>query len=178
MATNTETLGLIQPETTDFFSVEHFNTNMAVLDADAKADAAIHAEISENLSEIKKNTNEINTDVDTANASLNSISAKIGNSSDSGTTTIFGKLNSSGSSVIKSTQYVSRAFTYTDKTANIAIKTVNPNKCFVTMERLYETTSMRASVTYSLTASSVNVSCDLNNSNMNVTLGFWVVEFV
>ena len=170
MAINTETLGLIQPEATDGFSIEHFNTNMAALDADAKADAAIHAEISENL-------NEINTDIDTTNASLNSISAKIGNSSDSGTTTVFGKLNNFGNSVIKSTQYISRAFTFEDKEADIPIETINPNKSFVIMERLYDSVNLQSKVNYTLTASAINVACELNNSSMRVAVGFWIIEF-
>ena len=168
MATNTETLGLIQPEATDGFSIEHFNTNMAVLDADAKADAAIHAEISENL-------NEIDTDVDTANASLNSIAAKIGNSTDSGTSTVFGKLNG-GSSPIRSIQYKIGKVSYSEPEATVTIDAVNTAKSFIVLERLYDSSGGLCKLEYTFNSTSLTLKGSAPGGQ-DVIYGFWIIEF-
>lgn len=167
MAETTEYLGLTRPTEADFFSVSHFSENMDTLDANAEATAAATAALQQ----------EIGTGLADVEAKVDTINGKIGASGDTGTSTLFGKLNSGGS-LIKSIQHVIQSFSYSNKEQTTTIQTVNTAKCIVLLERLYDSSTRMCEVTYTLTATELNTTADCGGSTDRLKMGFWIVEFI
>ncbi|MBQ9092308.1 MAG: hypothetical protein IJY52_08610 [Anaerotignum sp.] len=152
MTTFTENYNLIKPGEEDYYDVTDFNENFDTLD----------------------------TAIATAEAEIDGVNEKIGNSTDADSGTIFGKLNTivssvvQGTSVIKSIQHV----TYTNPTgsegAELSINTVDPAKCFVLLERLYDASSTK--ISYTLNQNSVVLTHD-GAVVGKLSLGFWIIEF-
>lgn len=148
MATFTKNHGLIKPGLEDYYDIADFNDNMDAIDT-------IFAE---------------------AEAEQQKISDKIGKPTDMGASTIFGKLNN-GNSVIKSIQKVTYTPPASTGSGSVNIKTVNPNKCLVIMERLYEKNDTLTKISYRLNANNISLEHDSYVSPNAFIVGFWVIEF-
>ena len=149
MSTFTENYNLIKPDEADYYDVTDFNENMDTLDAALAAQETAMAEVSE----------------------------KIGNPGDSSSDTVFGLLNSGGNSCVKSIQWVDFSF-QSDKNVTKTINTVNPAKCFVHMERIFDPTGYEAKLLYTLTENSISIiptSSTINPVEMYVR--FQIIEF-
>lgn len=114
--------------------------------------------------------------IDTALSETAVINEKIGEFTDTGSETVFGKLNSGGS-VIKQIQ----SFEVKHKTdgANetvVDIKPVNPEKCVVLMERIQDSSVLKSTVRYVLTENTLTVK---NTSSVTgtVTVQVQIIEF-
>ena len=191
MATTTENLELIKIEASDGFSIDHFNDNMDTLDGFAATAAAEHTNISDEVSQVGETADSIEGKVDTVNGKVDTlttktntlttkvdaVSSKIGSSSDTGKTTLFGKLNNTSSSAIKSIQRVtcSASNSKTDYVMNI--NAVNTAKCIVILERLKTNYNVPYNVDYALTETTLTAYTMPNTNSQTATLGFWIVEF-
>ena len=149
MATYTENYSLLKPGEEDFYSIEDFNENMDTIDT-------------------------LMAENETA---VNGIDGKIGNPGDTGTGTLFGAVAAAGNntgSVIKSIQRVT-AYGNISLSKTIDINKVDTSKTFVIMERLRGAVDSHASVSYSLSSTSITVSA--SNSSNEISIGFWIIEF-
>lgn len=156
MTTFTEHYGLKQPEETDGYDIGEMNENMATIDAAMAAQEESMGEMNE----------------------------KMGTAADTGTETIFGKLNQiaentagggQGLTAIKSIQH----HTYQLENVNsesYAITPVDPTKCIVLFERLYDANEATAKAVYELKANSVTFTC--GNFRSSFTIGLWIIEFM
>lgn len=93
-----------------------------------------------------------------------------------GEETVFSLLKG-GNSIIKSIQRVTYNRPLNTKNGSIKIKEVNPEKCIVLFERLFDTTNYGLSkLEYTLTATAIDVSHSSVGSD-TLIVGFWVIEF-
>ena len=92
---------------------------------------------------------------------------------------ILGKINSfvnadgNGVRVVKSIQ---RLFVSGNGNQNVAISPVNPERCFVISERLYNNATYQLFYNYTLEADRLEVNISAG-SGQNCYVGFWIVEF-
>ena len=148
MATCTENYDLTMPEKSDFYNVENFNENFKTIDTlMAESESSIHE-----------------------------VNEKIGSPSDTERTSLFGCLNSSGNSVIKSIQRVTYSPLTSQTSQDITINTVDPTKCFVIFERLYDHNDFITKIDYMLHDTYLAVT---NNSTTvhSLYVAFWIIEF-
>ena len=146
MASYTENYNLTKPDEADYYDIAEFNANMDAIDCCIAETAAEVAGVSE----------------------------KIGKAEDTGTETIFGKLNqmASGSGTglpaIKSIQTF-----HCNSPTTFALQTVVPQNCIVYINRLQDISgSGGGTVTYSLKESELQV------TNMTyLQAEFWIIEF-
>ena len=155
MATFTEHYDLIKPGTADYYDIADWNENMDSIDEGMAATAAGMEEMNE----------------------------KLGTAADTGNDTIFGKLNrmagntTAGFTGIKSLQRVTLAFSTSKGSAEATINEVDPEKCIVLMDRIYDSSSMEASISYSLTATKVSASSG-SSVNGSIKLQFQIIELM
>ena len=147
MATYTETYNLVKPDETDGYDVTVFNENWDTLD----------------------------TELTTTAAQTESISDKIGSPNDTGTNTVFGKLNA-GSSFIKSIQSTDIGIKANGGNVNLSLQTVNPSRCLVIMQRLKDDTHLNTKVIYTLSETNINVTTTCSTSG-DLYLRFQIIEF-
>ncbi len=111
----------------------------------------------------------------------NSILSKIGAAGDTGSSTLMGKMNNIPTSLIKSIQYVRYTAAANTASGNVAISTVDPEKCIVLFERLKDnyTQTMLYGINYTLTASTLTFTHDVKTSSIwrETLFGFYIVEF-
>ena len=150
MATYTENYNLAMPEESDHYNVEAFNENFETIDALLAENERVSTEINE----------------------------KIGTPENG--ETIFSLLKNSDISLIKSIQKVKYTIAKDTSSGSISITEVNPAKCIVIFERLYDYIATGCTkLDYTLTETSINVS---HNSHDYSTIrdnlfGFWIIEF-
>lgn len=155
MSTFTENYNLIKPQEEDYYDVQDFNENFDTIDSQMAV------------------TEQAVTDV----------SEKIGASADSGAATVFGKLNQvvqavEGIRLVKSIQHVKYSASQGDSGGKCRLKSVDPSRCFVIMERLHDTESSGLTYfSYTLNATEIEVSHVKFTSIPGFTIGFWVIEF-
>ena len=176
MANYTENYDLILPEDSDPYNVEDMNTNFAAVDAALYANEQAMADAGEKIDAVGSKVDAVGSKVDTANN-------RIGSSGSTGTSTLFGQLNNirstlaGGSSPIKSIQHLVKDYNYTNKEATLTLNAVNPSKCIVIMERLYDTSTFHAKVEYTLSSTSLVTVVNRNGNACDATIGFWIIEF-
>lgn len=149
MSTFTENYNLIKPGEQDFYDIQDFNENMDTIDAQMMQ----------------------------AETELNGIGEKIGTPENEGDT-VFSLLNQKNiiPKVVKSIQHVTFTPTgNTTTTASLNINTVDPARCVVLFERLYNDDGEIYSVKYTLEENAISIKHDSVKSGF--TVGFWVVEF-
>ena len=150
MATYTENYNLTLPEETDFYNVEDFNENFETIDT--------------LMAENERAATEINEKIGTPENGE----------------TIFSLLKNSDISLIKSIQKVKYTIKKDTSSGSISITEVNPAKCIVIFERLYDYIATGCTkLDYTLTATSINVShnsYDFSSIRDNL-FGFWIIEF-
>lgn len=155
MASFTEHYNLIKPGEADYYDIRDWNENMDSIDEGMAATAAGMEEMNE----------------------------KLGTAADTGNETIFGKLNrmagntAAGFTGIKSLQRVTLAFSTSKGSAEATINEVDPEKCIVLMDRIYDSSSMEASISYSLTATKVSASSG-SSLNGSIKLQFQIIELM
>ena len=146
LASYTENYNLTKPDEADYYDIAEFNANMDAIDCCIAETAAEVAGVSE----------------------------KIGKAEDTGTETIFGKLNQmasgsgTGLTAIKSIQTF-----HCNSPTTFALQTVVPQNCIVYINRLQDISgSGGGTVTYSLKESELQV------TNMTyLQAEFWIIEF-
>jgi len=149
MSTYTENYGLTMPNEEDYYNVGVYNENLSTLDSELAA----------------------------TSAEVETVSEKIGSPTDTGSDTVFGKLNSGGS-LVKSIQTV-----FFDTTANSGTHTqslttvVDPSRCVVIMDRLRDGAGLGTRIAYSLTADSINLTATHANGNYDFYVKFQIIEF-
>ncbi|MBQ3614833.1 MAG: hypothetical protein II993_02395 [Anaerotignum sp.] len=154
MSTYTENYSLVKPEEADYYDVTDFNENFDTIDS---VMAMTEAE-------------------------TNGISEKIGNTDDTGSDTVFGKLNQmansspQGLTAIKSIQRVVYTLNTSDSSGSKTINTVNPNNCIVIFERLQDSSTNTDKVVYTLSANKVTFAFS-GTGNKTVIFGLWIIEF-
>jgi len=149
MATKTEYLGLTLPQEEDLFRVGDMNGNMETLD-NAWAEMGEMGQTMEEMNE------------------------KMGSAADTGADTLFGLLQSH-TSAVRSLQRV--FYEYGDENRSIPIQEVDPARCLVIFERLYDhSTSGVNSVLYSLTSTTLEISHPESTSG-RYRFSFWIIEF-
>lgn len=149
MSTFTENYNLIKPGEQDFYDIQDFNENMDTIDAQMMQ----------------------------AETELNGIGEKIGTPENEGDT-VFSLLSqkNAGTQFIKSIQYTTYTPTgNTITTATLNINTVDPAKCVVLFERLYNEEGSIHSVKYTLGENAISLKHTAAKGGF--TVGFWVVEF-
>lgn len=149
MSTFTENYNLIKPGEQDFYDIQDFNENMDTIDAQMMQ----------------------------AETELNGIGEKIGTPENEGDT-VFSLLNQKNTipQVVKSIQHVTFTPSLTTNTnASVSIDTVDPARCVVLFERLYNADGEIYSVKYTLAENAINIKYDSVKGGF--TAGFWVVEF-
>lgn len=148
MSTFTENYGLIKPGEADYYDIADWNENMDTLDEALAAQDRTTAEIGE----------------------------KMGSPTTEGAT-LFSLLEGNGGGLIKSMQTVDFSF-QSDQTVTEEINPVNPAKCFVHMERIFDPTGYEAKLLYTLTENSISIiptSSTINPVEMYVR--FQIIEF-
>ena len=146
MATYTEHYNLTLPEEDDYYNVEDLNENFETIDALMAENAAVSNEINE----------------------------KIGTSE--GGETVFSLLKNNGGGLVKSIQRVNISHnTSSAKETATAIDAVNPSRCIVIMDRLYDSTSLCVSVTYSLAETTLTVNTGAASVG-SIKLQFQIIE--
>ncbi|MBQ2924788.1 MAG: hypothetical protein IJE57_04355 [Anaerotignum sp.] len=148
MSTYTENYNLIKPEAEDLYDINDFNENMDAID----------------------------TMMARQEDAMNEVSEKIGTPADSGSQTIFGKLNNSGGGCIKSIQRVEIILKTNGGSSTTSINTVDPNKCLVFLDRLDDETGFDTEISYTLNSNSLVVSTKSGYS-VNIKLLFQIAEF-
>ena len=123
------------------------------------------------VADFNENMDTLDSAMAAAEAAAEEVSAKIGTPAESGQT-VFSLLNSGGNSVLKSTQRV----TIESPDTRVDIRPVNPAKCFVLTERLYNGLDSLCSYDYILHEDHIEMTV-MNQSTGRVSLAFWVVEF-
>ena len=146
MAKYTENFNLIKPEDDEYYDVADFNENMDIID-EALAESAGGSD-------------------------------KIGEPEDSILSTVFGKLNGfispdgKGVRIVKSIQRIDGVGTNSE----LSIQPVDPARCIVLSERLYNYSNYLSSYSYTLEANVLKVNISTGGSQ-NCTVGFWLIEF-
>ena len=147
MATFTEHYSLIKPGEEDYYDVADFNENMDTLDGVMAA----------------------------AEQNMTDIADKIGTPAEAGQT-LFSLLARGGgvsyASLFKSVQRV----TISSPDTSVSIRTVDPAKCLVFAERLYDSNSVLTYYDYELKADRISMT-RMSNGNKDVSLAFTVLEF-
>ncbi|MBQ2879575.1 MAG: hypothetical protein IJE27_02675 [Anaerotignum sp.] len=146
MATFTENYSLIKPDGEDYYDVADFNENMDTLDAVMAA----------------------------AEGAVSEVSAKIGTPPAAGQT-VFSLLTRGDitfASLFKSVQRVS----ISSPDTSVSIQTVDPAKCLVFVERIYNQTEALRSYEYILHADHIEMT-SFSGANKDVTLAFNIIEF-
>ncbi len=149
MSTFTENYDLIKPDEGDYFDVQDFNENFDAIDGQM---ALTEQEIA-------------------------GVHEKIGTPAESGQT-IFSLLNHMEiPPLIKSIQRVFYHNKNTGKT--LSINTVDPARCVVLMERIYDNYDAgRPYVDYTLSSDLLTISNGTGSYSTNVICcGFWIIEF-
>ena len=156
MSTFTEHYNFIKPGEGDFYDIQDMNENMDTLDG----------LLAEN------------------EAATENINEKIGTAEDTGTGTVFGKLNqlSSGSktglTAIKSIQHIFYTPPGNTTSGSIEIEAVDPSKCIVIFERLKEyINSSLPALKYTLHENSLTFTFANLASGSIREYGFWIIEF-
>jgi len=147
MATFTENYNLIKPDGEDYYDVADFNENMDTLDA-------------------------VVASVETAAAEVNE---KIGTPAASGQTLFSLLAQGSGitfASLFKSVQRV----TIASPSTTVSISTVDPAKCLVFVERLYNNSSVLSYYDFKLEASQITMT-EMSGGNKDCRLAFTIIEF-
>lgn len=150
MSTFTENYSLIKPDEADYYDVADFNENMDAIDT-------LMAETEQEMT---------------------AISEKIGTPTEEGQT-IFSLLannSSEGVSVVKSLQHFIYSVPEDTTSGSISISSVDPAKCLVLFERLYNATSSNIGVKYTLSETKLSLTHS-STANSNSYFGFWIVEF-
>ena len=148
MATYTENYNLTLPAENEYYNVEDFNENFETIDTMMAENEAVSNEINE----------------------------KIGTPENG--ETVFSLLKNSGGSVIKSIQRILYSYSSSNTSVSKEINEVNPSKCIVIMERLYDTSnSGTAQVAYTLNATTLDISHGSGTMSNSLKLGFWIIEF-
>lgn len=157
MTAFTEHYELLKPSTEDYYDIQDFNENMDTLDT------ALHEQALETTG----------------------IGEKLGTAADGGNDTIFGKLNGlasllgTGIQLVKSIQRVT--YDVPPNQGNGICKlstTVNPERCIVLMERLWDDTADGCAwVDYTLSATELSLSHGRYSVDPGVSMGYWIVEF-
>ena len=147
MATFTENYSLIKPDGEDYYDVTDFNENMDTLDGLMAA----------------------------AEQNMEGITEKIGTPSETGQT-LFSLLEQGSritfQSLFKSVQRVKIA----SPNKTVAISRVNPAKCLVFVERIYNQSDALRSYEYILHADQIEMTT-FSNANQDVILAFNILEF-
>ena len=111
-------------------------------------------------------------------ADFNENMDKIGEPEDSILSTVFGKLNGfispdgKGVRIVKSIQRIDGVGTNSE----LSIQPVDPARCIVLSERLYNYSNYLSSYSYTLEANVLKVNISTGGSQ-NCTVGFWIIEF-
>ncbi len=151
MAEFTEHYHLKKPEDAEYYDVADFNGNMDIIDA-ALAGNTGGAEAAD----------------------------KIGEPADALPETVFGKLNGyisadgKGVRIIKSIQRI--VCSNTGSANNVAIRPVDPERCIVLTERLYNSSEYLLSYSYDLKADTLTAHVS-GGSTQSCRIGFWIIEF-
>lgn len=155
MSTFTENYNLIKPQEEDYYDVQDFNENFDTIDSQMAVTEQAVANVSE----------------------------KIGASADSGSATVFGKLNQvvqavEGICLVKSIQHVKYRAEKGGSGGKCPLNPVDPSKCFVVMERLYDAgNGSHTYFDYQLYETEINVFHATFTTTPGFTIGFWVIEF-
>lgn len=155
MATFTENYNLIKPSEEDYYDVQDFNENMDAIDG----------QLAETAEEV------------------DGIGNKIGTAADEGGETVFGKLNQicegmAGLRLVKSIQRVTYAAPKGSQEGVCNISPVNPERCFVLLERLLDSAGSGVnSISYTLEETEIALSYSSYASTNGLKLGFWIIEF-
>ncbi len=157
MANYTEHYNLAMPTAEDFYDVALLNENFDTIDG-------LLAETA---------------------AETQSVSEKIGSAADDAQTdTVFGRLNqiAQGSTAaaftgIKSFQTAILSFSTSKGSASATINEVDPAKCIVLMDRIYDSSSMEANISYTLEATEVSASSS-SSVNGSIKLQFQIIELM
>lgn len=145
------------------------STKITEFDLDTSADIAKESTLRENFETI-------DTLMAETENGIHEVNEKIGSPSDTERTSLFGCLNSSGNSVIKSIQRVTYSPLTSQTSQDITINTVDPTKCFVIFERLYDHNDFITKIDYMLHDTYLAVT---NNSTTvhSLDVAFWIIEF-
>lgn len=165
MSNLTENYNLIKPNSEDYYDIRDFNENMDTIDAQlAQAETRLAA---------------VDTQLTQAEESLAAINEKIGSPNDSGKNTLFGCMNGTPTSVIKSIQHITYTLVKFSTGTSISISTVDPSKCIVIFERLEDRFEYLSRLNYTLDAATLTVEhYNYGNSEFcDAKFGFWIVEF-
>lgn len=157
MTAFTEHFDLLKPSTEDYYDIQDFNENMDTLDT------ALHEQALETAG----------------------IGEKLGAAADEGDSTIFGKLNGlaslleTGIQLVKSIQRVTYDVPIDQNSGVCKLSpAVNPERCIVLMERLWDDTADGCAwVDYRLSASELTLSHGKYVSSPGIHMGYWIVEF-
>ena len=153
MAEFTENYQLIKPSAEDYYDVQDFNENMDTIDG-------------------------VMAEVETA---AKEVSEKIGTAEDTGSDTVFGKLNQmttgggSGLTAVKSIQRVTLTLSTNDGSASQSINTVVPENCIVLMDRLHDGAKLDSPISYTLHANRIDV-ITTGYIGDSMTLLFQIIE--
>ena len=153
MATFTENYDLIKPDGDDYYDVADFNENMDALDGLMAAAEQITAAVEQGMADIAE---------------------KIGTPAETGQT-LFSLLQGGSvtfASLFKSVQRV----TISSPTESVKINTVDPSKCLVFVERLYDQYEEMQHYDYVLQANQIKLT-EHPSSSKTLILAFTVVEF-
>ena len=157
MTTFTEHYGLRQPEETDGYDIGEMNENMATIDA------AIAAQ----------------------EESMGEMNEKMGTAADTGTETIFGKLNQiaentagggAGLTAIKSIQRIITPSMQNTDSKTMDIQRVDPSKCLCIAERVQDNSTITQKLDYSLEAETVTF--HTQGLNYPFVAALWIIEFM
>ena len=146
MATFTENYSLIKPDGEDYYDVADFNENMDTLDAAMAA----------------------------AETAVNEVSAKIGTPPAAGQT-VFSLLTRGDITFAYLFKSVQRVRISSPDTS-VSIRTVDPAKCLVFVERVYNQNDSLSSYDYVLHADHIEMT-SFSGANKDVTLDFSIIEF-
>ncbi len=167
MSSFTENYDLIKPSSEDYYDVQDFNENMDAIDAQ--------------LAQTETRLSAVDAQLTEAESALAAISKKIGAAGDTGSTTLFGLLGNTSASPIKSIQYVRYTAAADTASGNVAISTVDPEKCIVLFERLKDNYAEKKlyGINYTLTASALTFTHDAKAGSIwrDNLFGFYIVEF-
>ena len=148
MSTFTENYNLIKPSDDDYYDVANFNENMDTIDT-------LMAEGEHKLDHLHEKIGEPTIEGDT----------------------IFSLLNNNSAQLVKSIQHIVHTPPKDSTSSSCTIKTVDPAKCFVIFERLYDpSNSGSEKLIYTLEASRITMT-HTNVYSYGTTYGFWIVEF-
>lgn len=185
MAEFTENYNLIKPGEEDYYDVQDFNENMDTIDGvmaatEAAMETAMNT-VNSNVSQVKTDVAGVKTAVTGVSTTANSLNSKIGSASDTGTTTVFGKLNklASGGSLlkgIKSIQKFTLSLSSSNGDVDYDINQVVPENCIVLMDRLHDPAVLKTSLYYTLEATSIKVTATSSTSG-TLKLYFQIIEF-